>query len=73
VIRAAQQLGRRAKGVPKTLSPAALAQRRENCAAINAARKAAAQRKHQKSNQHPRWHHELEAKNRATREVDNQN
>jgi hypothetical protein len=37
--KAAQQLGRLAKGVPKTLSPSALAQRRKNLAAINAARK----------------------------------
>lgn len=37
--RAAQQLGRLAKGVAKTLSPAALEQRRKNCAAINRARK----------------------------------
>jgi len=45
VNKAAQQLGRLAKGVPKTLSPAALEQRRKNFAALNAARKKAARRK----------------------------
>ena len=48
--RAAQQLGRLANGVPKTLSPAALEQRRKNFAEINAARKAAAKRKRRKPN-----------------------
>ena len=37
--KAAQQLGRLAKGVPKTLSPAFLAANREKLGKINAARK----------------------------------